>query len=229
MQQPIAERPGGPAARGEDQEGPPAAAHPVFARCWSLLSGRIVAPRRRAELLEGLSGRAVEVGAGDGRNFPHYPDTLGELVAVEPEPYLRRLAASAAGQAAIAITVLDGTAERLPLEECSCDAAVSSLVLCSVGDQRAALAELHRVLVPGGELRFFEHVAAEGPLGRATQSGLDRSGIWPKLGAGCHLSRDTVAEIERAGFEVRRIRRFTSGPAGLGVPFVLGVARRGGP
>jgi hypothetical protein len=99
-------------------------------------------------------------------------------------------------------------------------------VLCSVTDQRTALAELHRVLVPGGELRFFEHVVAEQRLGRAVQAGLDGSGVWPQLGAGCHLTRDTVAAISGAGFDVERIRRFTSGPGGLGIPFVLGAARQ---
>lgn len=217
-----------PPGSAETSAGAPegASMHPLFARWWSRVSGRIVAPRRRAELLAGLNGRAVEVGAGDGRNFAHYPASLSELIAVEPEPYLRHLAGRAAGACALPITVLDGTAEQLPLEDRSCQAAVSSLVLCSVGDQQAALAELRRVLVPGGELRFFEHVRASGRIGRAVQGGLDGSGVWPQLGAGCHLSRDTLAAIERAGFEVRRFRRFHSGPGSLGVPFVLGLATR---
>lgn len=202
------------------------AQHPVFARVWARMSGTVGSDRRRGQLLAGLYGRVVEVGAGDGRNFAHYPPEVSEVLAVEPEPYLRRIAADAARATPVRITVIDGVAETLPLEDGACDSAISSLVLCSVADQQVALAELRRVISPGGQLRFFEHVAAERAVGRAVQSGLDRTGIWPKLGAGCHLHRDTVSAIAAAGFTVERYKRFTSGPGGLGVPFVLGIARR---
>jgi SAM-dependent methyltransferase len=200
--------------------------HPVFARVWSHISGRVGSHRQRTELLAGLRGRVLEVGAGDGRNFSHYPQEVSEVLALEPEPYLRGLAAEAAGAAQVSVTVLDGTAEDVPHEDGAFDSIVSSLVLCSVLDQEVALTEMHRVLAPGGELRFFEHVVAEKSLGRAVQSGLDGSGVWPQLGAGCHLARDTLGAIAVAGFSVERIRRFTSGPGPLGVPFVLGSARR---
>jgi len=200
--------------------------HPLFARFWSRISGKIVSHKQRAELLSGLRGRVLEVGAGDGRNFAHYPPEVSEVFAVEPEPYLRQLASEASLVAPVTVTVLDGTAELLPVEDGSCHSVVSSLVLCSVTDQGAALSELHRVLVPGGELRFYEHVVAEQSLGRAVQAGLDGLGIWPRLGAGCHLTRDTVRAITDAGFTLERQRRFTSGPGALGIPFVLGMARR---
>lgn len=200
--------------------------HPVFARVWSHTSGKVGSAGERSELLAGLSGRVLEVGAGDGRNFAHYPQGVTEVLAVEPEPYLRRLAYRAALEAPVQITVVDGTAESLPHEDGAFDSVVTSLVLCSVADQETALAELHRVLVPGGELRFFEHVIAEGGLGQAVQASLDRSGIWPQLGAGCHLARDTVAAIADAGFHVEQVRRFKSGPGPVGPPFVLGIARR---
>jgi len=204
-----------------------AAQHPVFARVWSRMSGTVGTDRQRTELLAGLSGRVVEVGAGDGRNFAHYPPEVRDVLAVEPEPYLRQRASAAARTAPVSIAVVDGVAELLPVEDGECDSVISSLVLCSVSDQQTALAELHRVLMPGGELRFFEHVVAERSVGQAVQRSLDRTGIWPQLGAGCHLSRDTVGAIAAAGFVVERVRRFSSGPGPLGIPFVLGSARRG--
>jgi len=206
--------------------GSPSRQHPVFARVWARISSRVGSERQRTEMLAGLRGRVLEVGAGDGRNFALYPPEVSEVLAVEPEPYLRKLAGEAAREAPVAVSVVGGTAESLALEEGAFDAAVTSLVLCSVGDQSTALAELGRVLTPGGELRFFEHVAARHPVGLAVQTRLDDWGIWPHIGAGCHLSRDTVQAISSAGFAVERIRRFSSGPGGLGIPFVLGSARR---
>jgi len=199
--------------------------HPVFARVWARLAAVVGSDDQRHELLDGLRGRIIEVGAGEGRNFAHYPNSVSEVVAIEPERYLRRMATQAAHRAAITVMVLDGRAEQLPVADDSCDAAVTSLVLCSVPDQAAALAELRRALTPGGELRFYEHVVAHNRLVAGTQQLLDRTGIWPRLGAGCHLSRDTVRAIEAAGFEVETVRRFPSGPGPLGIPFVLGRAR----
>ena len=134
--------------------------------------------RHRDELLEGMSGRVLELGAGAGSNFAHYPATVEEVVALEPEPYLRRTAEAAAARARIRIHVVDGVADRVPVEDGSCDAAVASLVPCSVPDQARALAELRRVVRPGGELRFYEHVLSDRPgLARIQRAG-DRA-FWP--------------------------------------------------
>ena len=124
--------------------------------------GRRRAPRRDAA---GLTGRVVEVGAGNGLNFGHYPATVTEVVAVEPEPYLRERAEEAARAAPVDVTVVVGLADALPAEDGAFDAAVASLVLCSVPDQAGALAELRRVVRPDGELRFYEHVSL--PAGAA--------------------------------------------------------------
>jgi ubiquinone/menaquinone biosynthesis C-methylase UbiE len=201
----------------------------VFARLYALLTrheGRAGVEPHRRELLAGLAGRVLEVGAGNGRNFAHYPRTVTEVVAVEPEPHLRRLALDAAAAAPVAVRVVEGAAEALPLADGSVDAAVASLVLCSVRDQERALLELRRVLRSGGELRFWEHVAAERELPRRAQRLLDH--LWPHLAGGCHTGRDTVAAIEAAGFAVEHCRRFAFLPcplAAAAAPHVLGRAR----
>jgi SAM-dependent methyltransferase len=203
--------------------------HPVFARFYARLSPhgeRAAIGEHRREALAGLRGRVVEVGAGNGLNFAHYPGTVTEVLAVEPEPYLRRLAERAAPDAPVPVRVVDGVADALPAEDGSFDAAVASLVLCSVPSQERALAELHRVLRPGGELRFYEHVAAgEGPLA-VVQRGVDRLGIWPALFGGCHTARDTVGAIEQAGFAIEAIRRLSIRAGGPVAPHAVGTARR---
>ncbi len=125
--------------------------HPIFARVFDRLS--VVAERsgqgeHRRELLAGLQGRVIEVGAGNGLNFAHYPPTVTEVLAVEPEAYLRARARKAARRAPVAVAVVDGVADRLPADEASFDAGVASLVLCSVPAQPTALAELFRVIRP---------------------------------------------------------------------------------
>ncbi len=182
----------------------------------------------RVQLLNGLRGRVIEIGAGNGMNFRHYPLTTDEVVAVEPEDYLRGQAEQAARDAPVPVTVRAGVAEALPAGDDEFDAAVASLVLCSVAEQAAALAELQRVLKPGGELRFFEHVRAEAPRRAALQARIDRSGVWPHLAGGCHCSRQTVEAIADAGFEIDEIRRLKLGPSWVVTnPVVLGVARAG--
>lgn len=185
------------------------------------------AAEHRDQLLADLAGRVVDVGAGTGANFPHYPDTVHEVVAVEPEPHLRHEAEQAAGDAPVPVRVVDGLADDLPLDDASCDAAVVSLVLCSVADQALALAELLRVIRPGGELRFYEHVVSNGRVPAALERFADAT-VWPLVAGGCHLSRNTGEAIERAGFEITRLERFAFKPAftAPSIPHILGSARR---
>lgn len=181
----------------------------------------------RSELLAGLSGRVVEIGAGTGANFGRYPSTVTEVVAVEPEPYLRARAEEAARAAPVPVTVVNGVAGRLPFEDASFDAGVASLVLCSVADQDAALGELFRVIRPGGELRYYEHVRSERPGLARFQQLFD--GVWPWLAGGCHTSRATGRAIEAAGFRPEHQRAFDFKPcvtSALVAPHILGVARR---
>jgi SAM-dependent methyltransferase len=202
--------------------------HPIFARFFerfSRLMEREVG-KHRDELLAGLSGRVVEIGAGNGLNFSHYPGSVDEVVALEPEAYLRARAERAAQHAPVRVSVGSATASPLPLQPASFDAAVASLVLCTVPDPASALAELRRVLKPGAELRFMEHVRSDGPRKARVQERFDRWGVWPRLVGGCHCARDTLSAIEAAGFAVEGVRRFDIGPAwGITNPHVIGIAR----
>jgi ubiquinone/menaquinone biosynthesis C-methylase UbiE len=202
--------------------------HPLFARLFDRFAakdkGRGEDALRRA-LLAGLSGRVVEVGPGNGINFEHYPSEVEELVAVEPEPYLRGQAERRASSLGLQAKVVDGTAADLPLESGSVDAVAVAGVLCSVPDQGVALAEFRRVLRPGGELRFYEHVRSHRPSFGRYQDIVAL--VWPRLMGGCRPNRDTVAAIENGGFRIERCRGFGFPPnARLSpvMPRILGVA-----
>jgi SAM-dependent methyltransferase len=197
----------------------------VFHRYLGRDRGRGEADLRR-ELLASVTGRVVEVGAGNGINFEHYPAGVEELIAIEPEPYLRGQAERAAVGAPVSVRVAPGTAAGLDLASGSVDALVVAGVLCSVPDQGEALAEFRRVLRPGGELRFYEHVRSR-RAGFARWQRLARP-LWSRLMGGCQTDRDTLAAIEAAGFRVERCRGFGF-PAEARMypvlPRVLGVAR----
>jgi ubiquinone/menaquinone biosynthesis C-methylase UbiE len=203
--------------------------HPLFARLYARLSPRTEArggAEHRRELLAGLQGRVLELGAGNGLNFPHYPDAVTEVVAVEPEDYLRARAGAIAQTAPVRVTLVDAVADRLPFADGSFDAAVAALVLCSVPDQASALRELHRVLPPGGELRFYEHVRPNNPRTAALWQRADEWNIYPRIAGGCHAARDTEAAIRDAGFDVERCRRFPFKGGPVTAPHILGLARR---
>lgn len=203
--------------------------HPLFARFFDRFAGQDSGrgeDELRRELLAGLSGRVVEVGPGNGINFEHYPATVEELIAVEPEPYLRGQAQTAARSVGIDVRVIDGTADTLPLETASADALVVAGVLCSVPDQGAALGEFQRVLRSGGELRFYEHVRSRRPAFARYQDAI--AFVWPRLMGGCEPNRATIGAIERSGFRIERCRGFgfpRDARAYPVAPRILGVAR----
>jgi ubiquinone/menaquinone biosynthesis C-methylase UbiE len=205
--------------------------NPFFARLYRRI--RQTAEKRgerehRRQLLAGLAGRVVEIGAGDGANFDLYPPEVTEVVAVEPERHLRSSAEEAARRAPVKITVVNGFADALPLEDASVDAGIASLVLCTVPDPATALRELYRVIRPGGELRFYEHVHAHRQPLRAFLEIAYRSRIWPTIAGGCNPTRETGRAIEAAGFQTERCERIPFSPSVIvpKLPHLLGVARR---
>jgi ubiquinone/menaquinone biosynthesis C-methylase UbiE len=167
----------------------------------------------RTRLLAGLSGTVIEVGAGTGACFAHYPPQVTAVRAVEPDPYLRDLATAAATGAPVPVTVVAGTAGQLPAETGAFDAAVCSLVLCSVPDPDAALTEIRRVLRPGGQLRFYEHVRSASRLVGLLEDAA--APVWSRVAGGCHPNRDTAATIARNGFTIADLDRFGFAPGAL--------------
>jgi ubiquinone/menaquinone biosynthesis C-methylase UbiE len=204
--------------------------HPIFARVYEKLSvqmDRAGAADHRHTLVADLGGRVIEIGAGNGLMFAHYPATVIEVLAVEPEPRLRASAQAAARSAPVPIRVVDGLADALPAGDGEFDAAVTALVLCTVPDQQTALAEIRRVLRPGGQLRFLEHVRAEQPGALRRAQKIADATVWPLLLGGCHTSRDTLAAITAAGFTLDHLDRFPfppNGPTSPASPHVRGAA-----
>jgi len=152
----------------------------------------------RAQVASGARGRVLEVGAGTGLNFHHYPE--GAFVtAIEPLAGMRRKAEVRARNTKTSVQVLDGLAGSLPAEDASVDTVLLTFVLCSLKDVAAALAEARRVLRPGGELRMLEHVKSEHRGEARLQRLLEP--VWRRVFSGCSLLRDPRMELERSGFD----------------------------
>jgi ubiquinone/menaquinone biosynthesis C-methylase UbiE len=203
----------------------------------------------RAELLSGLHGKVLEVGAGTGANLAHYPPQVTEIVLTEPdaamsEKLATRLAgtenelhgarvghrpgARISGVSGRAISFVAADVSRLPFADETFDAVVATLLLCSVPDPVKAVAEMKRVLVPGGTFVFLEHVGAEARSTRRTWQGRIEP-LWKHVAGNCHLTRDTARTLEEAGFESIELRRESMRKA---LPFlrptVRGLARKSG-
>lgn len=219
-----------PIRRSPDADADADCPRPLFSRYYARLSERMESAglaELRSEVLWGLRGTVVEVGAGNGMNFSHYASGVAQVDAVEPEPYLRGRAERAAAAAGVPVRVHAGRAEALPLPDGSADAAVLCLVLCSFPDPTTALAEVRRVLRPGGELRFLEHTVSDAPGLRSVQRCVDAT-FWPRLAGGCHTARDPVRSLSDAGFEITRVRRLRFPDTRIqqpASPHVLGAAR----
>jgi ubiquinone/menaquinone biosynthesis C-methylase UbiE len=178
--------------------------------------------KRRGELISNARGRTLEIGAGTGANIPHYPDALQELILAEPfEPMRRRLKRKldASGRSA---STLDATAEAIPLEDGSVDTVVSTLVLCTVDFPDIALTEVGRVLRPGGQFLFIEHVRSHSPGVARWQDRLETP--WRHFGAGCRCNRDTIASIAATGFSTQHEDVHWQGVPPIVAPLIVGRA-----
>jgi ubiquinone/menaquinone biosynthesis C-methylase UbiE len=184
----------------------------------------VVREHRRA-LLAGLRGRVLEVGCGAGHNFEHYPETVRQVIAVEPDDESRAQAAARAAAAPVPVEVAAGTAESLPAADATFDAAVICWVLCTVPDQHAALREFRRALRPGAELRVYEHVRS-----RNGRFFLFQQLVEPLAQRlyGCSSTRDTESALKAAGFSTDGLERLFHSSSILTLPtapHVLGIAR----
>jgi len=181
--------------------------------------------RRRAGLIANAHGRTLEIGAGTGANIAHYPDGLPELILAEPfEPMRRRLERKLQESGRRART-LDASAEAIPLDDASVDTVVSTLVLCTVDFPDRALSEVARVLRPGGQLLFIEHVRSRSPRLAAWQDRLEPP--WRHFGAGCRCNRDTIASVAAAGLATEYEQEHWRGVPPIVAPLVIGRAVKG--
>jgi ubiquinone/menaquinone biosynthesis C-methylase UbiE len=156
---------------------------------------------RRHQLLSGLEGEVLEVGAGTGLNLPHY-ERAERVIAVEPDPSMARRLRKRAADATVPIELVTGSVESLPFPDDSFRTVVITFVLCSVDDPAAGLGEVRRVLVPGGRLVVLEHVRGSGSLARWQ----DRlTPLHRKVAGNCRLNRDTRSSVAAAGFDVSGI------------------------
>jgi ubiquinone/menaquinone biosynthesis C-methylase UbiE len=161
---------------------------------------------RRGALLAGAAGRTLELGAGTGLNLERYPDSVEDLTLSEPFEPMAAQARERAAALGRRVEVVAAPGEALPFADASFDTVVATLVLCTVPDQAATLAEVRRVLAPGGRLLFIEHVRAEDPRLARWQDRLHAP--WRFCGHGCHCNRDTLAALAAAGFELSELERF---------------------
>lgn len=179
----------------------------------------------RERLVSEVAGEVLEVGAGTGFNFTHYR-AASRVVAIEPEDAMRSRAVRRAADAQVPVEVRPGNAHRLDFPDGSFDAVIYSLVLCTIPDPALALTEAKRVLRPGGEIRFYEHVRSTDPAVARRQDRILKP--WRAFNRGCHPNRDTPATISEAGFEIREMERFDqAGVPKVAKPHILGSAVKG--
>jgi len=183
----------------------------VVPRLVALTCGSSALAGLRAQTVAGLSGRVVEIGFGSGFNVPHYPEAVDHVLAVEPSATAFRMAGKRIRAASIPIEQVGLDGRSLPLEDASCDGALCTFTLCTVPEPDVALAELRRVVKPGGRFHFLEHGLAPDPKVVAFQHRMEP--LQRRLADGCHLTRDPAALARSAGFAVDELeQRYWAGP-----------------
>lgn len=176
----------------------------------------------RADVVDGLRGRVVEIGFGSGLNVEHYPATVNVVLAVEPAKVARRLAAGRVASSAVPVEHVGLDGQSIPLPDASTDAALSTFTLCTIPDVGQALAELRRVIRPGGRFHFLEHGIAPDAGVVVWQRRLEP--LQRRLADGCHLTRDIPAIVTDAGFVIEHVeQRYAKGPRPWSW-FTVGVA-----
>jgi len=178
--------------------------------------------RRRRALVADARGRVVEIGAGTGLNVRHYPDSIDELVLTEPEPGMRRKLARRLHNVGRSAHIVDASALQLPFADASVDTVVSTLVLCTVPDAEGALREIARVLRPGGQLLFIEHIRASSRFLAAYQDMLLRP--WRGFAGGCVCNRPTLELMHASGFTVQADAAVWHGMPAIVHPLAIGRA-----
>jgi ubiquinone/menaquinone biosynthesis C-methylase UbiE len=177
----------------------------------------------RRSLLAGLEGEVIEIGSGTGASLPFY-ERASRVVAVEPDPGMAKRLPAKIAEAKIPIEVVTTPAEKLPFPDETFDAAVAAFVLCSVGDQAKVLAEVRRVLKPGGKLILLEHVLGDGRTARWQHR---LTPLHKRLAGNCHLDRDTKASVAAAGFDTSGVSNTRlPGTYVLVEPGIQGVATK---
>jgi ubiquinone/menaquinone biosynthesis C-methylase UbiE len=199
----------------------------IFALVYNpfLWLGEIAGMRNlRRAVLGNAGGRVVEIGAGTGLNVEHYPDEVDELVLTEPDAAMRRRLTRRLQRNGRVARIVDAPAERLPLADASVDTVVSTLVLCTVPDPERTLGEIARVLRPGGQLLFLEHVRASSRFLAACQDYLFRP--WRGFAGGCYCNRPTADLMRASGFTVAADDSAWRGMPAIVHPLIVGRATR---
>jgi ubiquinone/menaquinone biosynthesis C-methylase UbiE len=168
---------------------------------WAMRNRQLQPYRER--VTSAAEGRVLEIGIGSGVNLPLYPQTVSEIIGLEPAHRLINMTRKAAGRSRLKVTLIEGSAESIPLDSKSVDTVLMSWTLCSIPDPLTALVEMRRVLRPGGQLLFVEHGLAPEQKVRRWQHGL--TPVWKRLAGGCHLDRPIRELVEQGGFEITHL------------------------